>query len=243
MNKENRDTVYVEPNDNVEAFRFDARVADVFENMIVRSVPGYALILDLIGLLTEKHAVSDSNCYDLGCSLGASTLMIRRNAPTSCHVVGVDNSAAMVERCRANMARDHSGASVEIREESLQDTTIENASVVVLNFTLQFVPVEQRSLVLKRIADGMVEGGVLVLAEKFSFDDPMEQAAMTELHLDFKRYHGYSDLEIAQKRAALENVLVPDTIETHFERLLLAGFSEAQLVQRCLNFGAVLAVK
>lgn len=239
----NKDTVYAEPKDDVEDFRFDAQVADVFENMISRSVPGYALILDLIGLATEKYALANTNCYDLGCSLGASTLMIRRNAPSGCHVIGVDNSAAMVERCRATMARDNSGASIEIREESLQDTTIENASVVVLNFTLQFVPAEERARVLKTIGDGMVKGGVLVLAEKLSFEDPLEQAAMTELHLDFKRYHGYSDLEIAQKRAALENVLVPDTIETHFERLLMAGFSEAQLVQRCLNFGALLAVK
>lgn len=238
-----KDTVYAQPQAIIEAFTFDGQVADVFENMINRSVPGYQLILDMIGLLTEKYAQPQSNCYDLGCSLGASTLKIRQHLPATCHVIGVDNSSAMVERCRTNIARDHSQASVEIREEAMQTTQIHNASIVVLNFTLQFIKDEQRTDLLKRIASSMLPGGAMILSEKLRFEDSNMQQQMTELHHNFKKYQGYSDLEIAQKRAALENVLVPNTEQEHLERLTESGFSSVQMVMRCLNFATFLAIK
>ncbi|MDP4911393.1 MAG: carboxy-S-adenosyl-L-methionine synthase CmoA [Pseudomonadales bacterium] len=238
-----KDTVYAQPLASIQAFAFDGQVADVFENMINRSVPGYALLLDLIGQLTEKYAQPDSNCYDLGCSLGASTLKIRQHLPASCHVIGVDTSPAMVERCRTNMARDHSQASVEIRQEAMQHTSITNASVVVLNFTLQFIPDEQRADLLAKLARNMLPGGALILSEKIRFEDTSTQAHMTELHHDFKKYHGYSDLEIAQKRAALEHVLIPNTEQQHLQRLTDAGLQAAQVYLRCFNFASFLAIK
>ncbi len=238
-----KDDVYVKPFDRIDAFAFDEQVADVFENMITRSVPGYGHFLELIGLVAERFSQPGSRCYDLGCSLGASTLMLRRHVPANCHVVGVDNSAAMVERCRANIQRDHSGATIEIREEDLKDTPITNASVVVLNFTLQFIAPDDRPRVLKNIAAGMIPGGALVLAEKIAFEDEREATFMTDLHHDFKRYQGYSDLEIAQKRAALENVLVPDSLATHRARLLSAGFETVYEMSRSLNFTSLICVR
>lgn len=238
-----KDTVYAKAQDSISAFEFNEAVADVFQNMISRSVPGYAMVLELIGLTTQRYAVPGTRCYDLGCSLGESTLMIRRHLPANCHVIGVDNSAAMVERCRNNMARDHSEASVEIIEASLQTTPIENASIVVLNFTLQFIPPDERLALLDRIAAGMVPGGALLLAEKVCFEDPAEQSAMTDLHHEFKRYHGYSDLEISQKRAALENVLIPETESANLSRLRDAGFADAWLLARSINFSTFLAIK
>mgnify|MGYP003633523235 FL=1 len=237
------DRIYAEPSDHIDGFRFDAVVADVFENMITRSVPGYGLMLDLIAVLTDRFAQPGTNCYDLGCSLGASTLKLRQHLPASCHLIGIDTSEAMVERCRANLERDRSQASVEILQQSVQDTPIENASIVVMNFTLQFIPDEERSAVLKRIADGLAPGGILILAEKIHFDDPNEQAQMVDLHHEFKRAQGYSDLEIAQKRASLENVLIPNTEQEHVDRLLAAGFGSARLYVRCFNFVSFLAIK
>lgn len=238
-----QDRIYAARKASVDAFRFDGTVADVFEDMIGRSVPGYALILDLIGQLAGKYGLPGTNCYDLGCSLGAATLMMRRHLPADCHVIGVDNSRAMVERCRANVARDHSEATIEIREADLADTEISNASLVVMNFTLQFVPVDRRAEILARIATGMVEGGALILSEKIHFDDENEQRAMAKLHEDFKRHHGYSDLEIAQKRTALEQVLVPDTESRVLERLASCGFVSTRTISRTFNFASFLALK
>lgn len=238
-----KDDIFAKPLDRVDDFTFDARVADVFDNMITRSVPGYRLTLDLIGLIAENYSMPDTRCYDLGCSLGAATLMLRQHVPASCHVIGVDNSPAMIERCKANVERDHSVASVEILEQDLQATRIDNASVVVLNFTLQFLPPAERDGILQRIHDGMTEGGALVLAEKIAFEDEDRHEFMTRLHHDFKRYHGYSDLEIAQKRAALENVMLPETIERHTQRLADAGFRTIHELSRTLNFTAMIAIR
>ena len=238
-----KDTIYAGLQPQVRRFTFNAQVADVFEDMINRSVPGYSLILDLIGVLTEKFAQPDTHCYDLGCSLGASTLMMRRHLPASCHLIGIDNSRAMVVRCRNNVARDHSQASVEILQQTLQDTPITNASVVVINFTLQFIADAERTQLLKCIADGMLDGGILILSEKIRFENSAQQNTMTDLHHEFKKYQGYTDLEIAQKRSALEDVLIPNTDRQHLLRLRQAGFSAAEMYLRCFNFASFLAIK
>ena len=238
-----KDTVYAEPLSSIEAFQFDATVADVFQDMIERSVPGYGLILQLIGSFAERYGQPNSNAYDLGCSLGASTLQLRQHLPSTCHVIGIDSSSAMIERCQANLARDHSATTYELKNDDLRAVTIENASIVVLNFTLQFLPDHERPAVLKRIADGMRPGGVLLLAEKLHYENHGEQVLMTDLHQDFKRYKGYSDVEIAQKRAALEQVLVPNTRAEHLERLADAGFAVQQQCVRCLNFEAFIAIR
>ncbi|MFP6806805.1 MAG: carboxy-S-adenosyl-L-methionine synthase CmoA [Pseudomonadales bacterium] len=241
--KNEEDKVYSSARDTIEAFEFNAQVADVFENMIERSVPGYSLLLDMIGVLTERYAQPGSNSYDLGCSLGASTLRIRQNLPQDCKVIGIDNSAAMVERCRHNIKRDHSQATAEIRQENIQETNIENATVIVMNFTLQFIADEDRPALLKKILDGLNKGGILILSEKVKFEDTNRQKLMTELHHEFKKFQGYSDLEIAQKRTSLEDVLVPNTMATHIKRLQEAGFTTVELCVRCLNFVAFLAIK
>ena len=239
----NKDTVYAAPRSSVEAFQFDAQVAEVFQDMLERSVPGYGLLLGLIGMLVTRYASPGTNCYDLGCSLGASTLQIKRHAPGSCHVIGVDNSAAMVARCQAQLSDDHSAASSELRLEDLCETKIEKASVVVLNFTLQFVPDAQRQDILQNIAQGLQPGGILLLAEKIHFPEQAQQDLMTDLHHDFKKYHGYSALEISQKRTALEKVLQSNTEAEHRQRLSAAGFTQIELCFRCFNFMALLAIK
>ena len=238
-----KDEVYSSPMPSIEAFRFDQSVADVFQDMIERSVPGYGLVLQLIGVLAEKYGQPGTRVYDLGCSLGASTLQLRRHLPDGCHVVGVDNSEAMVSRCTANLSRDHSAATYEILLEDLRETNIENASIVILNFTLQFVPDEERKNILVRICEGLNVGGILLLAEKVKFENSSEQALMTTLHHDFKKQHGYSDLEISQKRAALENVLIPNTEGQHRQRMHDAGFSVVEQCMRCLNFSTFLGIK
>ncbi|HIG37490.1 MAG TPA: methyltransferase domain-containing protein, partial [Oceanospirillaceae bacterium] len=114
-----RDTIFAAPLQSPAPFEFNAQVADVFDNMIQRSVPGYHFLLDVIGLLAARYGERQSNCYDLGCSLGTMTLRLRQNLPAGAHVIGVDNSAAMVSRCQHNMARDHSQASYEIVQQDL----------------------------------------------------------------------------------------------------------------------------
>jgi tRNA (cmo5U34)-methyltransferase len=239
-----RDTLYANPLGQLERFSFDESVAKVFPDMIRRSVPGYSTIIAMTGLLAGRYAQADSHCYDLGCSLGASTLSMRQQLDDKhCRIIAVDNSAAMLERCANVIGSDMHTTPVDLIDSDVRDVAINNASVVVLNFTLQFIPLDQRDALLKKIADGMLPGGILVLSEKIIFDDAHLQELNTELHHEFKRANGYSDLEISQKRSALENFLQAESLNTHRQRLSDAGFSSVDVWFQCFNFASLVAIK
>ncbi len=239
-----KDDIYANPIDALPAFRFDEEVVRVFPDMIKRSVPGYSTIIAMTGLLAGRYAGPGTTCYDLGCSLGASTLAMRQQVRgEGCRIVGVDNSRAMIERCKSVIDTDSHELPVELVLADIEDVAIENASVVVLNFTLQFIAVEKRAALMERIFDGLEPGGILVLSEKVLFADPHLNQLNIDLHHDFKRANGYSDLEIAQKRQALENVLVPETLDAHRERLTAAGFGSCDVWFQCFNFASLVALK
>ncbi|MCC7516406.1 MAG: carboxy-S-adenosyl-L-methionine synthase CmoA [Pseudomonadales bacterium] len=239
-----RDTIYADHLHNIAGFRFDENVAAVFPDMIQRSVPGYSNIITMTGLLAARFAQDHTRCYDLGCSLGASTLAMASALPERpIEFIAVDNSTAMLARCTQALATLSAPVQHQLLCKNLQDIAIENASVAVLNFTLQFVPLSERNNVMRNICNGMHPGGALILSEKICFDDPVMQQLTTELHHDFKKNNGYSALEISQKRSALENVLVPETLAAHEARLRLAGFSSIGVWFQCFNFMSLVAIK
>ncbi len=245
MSSERRkDTLYAIPQEPLADFAFDERVAAVFPDMIRRSVPGYGTLCGQLGLIAGEHAQANSQLYDLGCSLGAATLAMRRRvSQPGCRIIAIDSSAAMVERCRETIEADNAPTPVEVVCADIRDTTIERASVVVMNFTLQFIEPAQRLSLLRGIHHGLLPGGVLLLAEKLCFTDSTEQALLERLHLAFKRANGYSELEISQKRSALERVLIPDTLEQHRTRLQEAGFAQVHPWFQSFNFAALIACK
>jgi len=243
-----RDRIYADDHNEaqgeLEAFAFDDAVARVFPDMIKRSVPGYTTIIPMIGVITEQYAKDHTQLYDLGCSLGASLMAMRHGVKAQgCKLIGIDTSEAMIERCKGYVRDDHASTPVELVLGDITEQPIENASVVTLNFTLQFIDPDKRCDLLKKIYDGMVPGAALVLSEKICFAGPDQQKVQEELHWDFKRANGYSELEISQKRSALENVLIPETAEAHIERLHKAGFSQAYQWYQCFNFVSFVAVK
>ncbi|ACL31865.1 S-adenosyl-L-methionine-dependent methyltransferase [Glaesserella parasuis SH0165] len=212
--------------------------------MIQRSVPGYSNIITAIGMLASRFVTDQSNVYDLGCSRGAGILSIRRNVEKAgVRIIGVDNSEPMVERCRRHLEAYHSDIPVEILCDDIRHVEIKNASMVVLNFTLQFLPREDRLALLRKIYQGLNPNGVLVLSEKFTFEDNTINELLIDLHHTFKRANGYSELEVSQKRTALENVMRTDSIDTHKARLKEAGFSQVDLWFQCFNFGSMITIK
>ncbi|GAB5414234.1 MAG: carboxy-S-adenosyl-L-methionine synthase CmoA [Congregibacter sp.] len=241
---EHQDSLFSDPLRGPGPFRFNREVVSVFPDMIKRSVPGYETVISMTGLLAARFAQPGSNLYDLGCSLGASTLAMREHlADIDCRIVGIDNSPAMIARCRELIARDTHGTPVELREEDLQTSELEDASMVVLNYTLQFVPQAQRLALLQKISRALRPGGILILSEKLVFPDPRLNQLNIDLHHDFKRAHGYSDLEIAGKRQALENVLIPESLDDHRSRLKDAGFHSCDVWFQCFNFASIIALK
>ena len=239
-----KDNIYVNQLDQVESFSFDQKVVEVFPDMIKRSVPGYTAIIDGIGQLAKKYVQPDSVIYDLGCSLGAATLSIRQAVNnSSCKVLAIDNSSAMIDRCRLIQSGYNFDMSVDVIEADINDIDFENASFVVLNFTLQFLPRGQRQQLLDKIYQGLNAGGALVLSEKLTMGSEALDSNIIDIHHDFKKLNGYSDMEIAQKRAALENVLIPDTRKQHYQRFKQAGFAQFDTWFQHYNFASFIAVK
>lgn len=239
-----KDSIYAAPLAEVQDFRFDDQVADVFSDMIQRSVPGYQTIIQTIGKLTAKYQQANSTYYDLGCSLGAATLAMRRNlSAENCQIIAVDNSSAMVERCQRHLQSFRSEVPVEVQLADIRQLKIHNAAVVVINFTLQFLPKADREQLIQQIYNGLKPGGLLILSEKFIHPHTTENELLIDLHHDFKRANGYSELEVSQKRTALENVMQPDTLQQHASRLANAGFSQQTVWFQCFNFCSMLAIK
>ena len=164
-----------------------------------------------------------------------------------CRIVAVDNAPAMIERCRGivdgECRRQPEGATIDLVEGDILDVEISNASMVVLNYTLQFLPLAARDRMIGRIAAGLNEGGLLVLSEKVIDPDPAMEALLVDLHHEHKRRNDYSALEISRKRAALEHVLIPETVAQHRDRLLRAGFRSAAVWLRYFNFVSIIAIR
>jgi tRNA (cmo5U34)-methyltransferase len=237
-----KDELYAAPLGQIGGFRFDEKVAEVFPDMINRSVPGYATIIELVGLLAHRFAQPDTHCYDLGCSLGATALSIHRAIDDrGCRVFAIDNSAPMLQRFR-EQAGDRI-ADIELVHADIADVAYENASLIALNFTLQFLAPDKRLALLESLRAGMVPGACLLLSEKVAFTQLAEEQFHEEMHALFKRANGYSELEVSQKRAALENVLIRDSVAAHHARLREAGFKRIYNWFQCFNFVSLVAFR
>ena len=243
MEEFTRDTVYKDLQKNIKKFEFDQKVANAFPDMIYRSVPGYRTIINYCGSISSKYIKEDSNCYDLGCSLGASTLSIiecNRDTPFCLHAV--DNSVEMIKRLEKIVAKSKEERVICTLNDIMKHP-IENASMVILNFTLQFIPLCDRQKLLSKIHEGLNPGGCLFFSEKIKFPSQKNNNLYSDLHHEFKRWMGYSNLEISQKRDSIENVLIPESEETHLNRLESGGFVSIDKWFQYLNFCSFIALK
>lgn len=236
-----RDQIFEKKHDLVD-FAFDEQVAEVFDDMVKRSVPGYQSMIESIGLIAKTFGQNNTNYYDLGASTGAVSLALGlNNIHPHNRIIAVDKSKQMSQKCEKNLEGKISNYAVICSD--IVDICIENASIVILNLTLQFIQPDKRQALIDKIYQGLNTGGVLIISEKIHFEDHTTQEAMTKLHLDYKRANGYSELEIANKRQAIENVLITDSQKTHLDRLKKSGFSQSFCYLQNLNFASFLAIK
>ena len=236
-----RDNLFNKQSD-IADFRFDQDVVKVFDDMVRRSVPGYDSMIQMIGLIARMYGQDNTNYYDLGSSTGAITLSIAlNNKSKNNQFFAIDNSKEMVEQCEKNL--HNKVDNLQAICDDINQVQIKSASIVVLNLTLQFIDVNLRFNLIKKIYDGLESGGILIISEKIHFDDELTQNHITKLHIDFKKENGYSGLEIANKRQAIENVLITETKEQHLNRLRECGFVETSCFFQCLNFVSFLSVK
>ena len=238
------DLVFAQPLSRVSDFKFSRDVANVFDDMVTRSVPFYVEMQRMIGELAGDFADTGSNVYDLGCATGTTLIELDPLVPPGVRFVGVDNSQDMLDKCRAKLAEHGVKRDFELQYADLnQGCRVENASLVLLILTLQFVRPLQRERLLQDLHRGMNDNGALILVEKVIGEDSLFNRLFIEHYYDFKRRSGYSDLEITQKREALENVLVPYRLLENREMLLRTGFRHVDVFFKWYNFTGIIAVK
>ncbi len=233
------DALFLERELGPGQFKFDEQVAQVFPDMLRRSIPGYRELLHLIGILATDYAQPESTIYDLGASLGAVSLAIRHAiGDRKAEVIAVDNSKAMVSRMRQIFSDDNGLCQVSVQEADLQTLELKPASLIVLNFTLQFIPLAQREELLLRLSKALLPGGMLIISEKIAD----EQGFYQSLHDSFRAKNGYSKLEMSRKRSALEEVLIPTSTE-QMETWLKAAKLDVYPIFRALQFVSWAAIK
>lgn len=237
------DRVFAEPQQTTD-FKFDSRTAGVFDDMVGRSVPFYDEIQRMTTELAADFAVPGTNLYDLGCATGTTLAALEAVVDPGVRFVGIDNSAQMLEKARNKLEALPSRRQRALVVGDLHDElNIENASVVILTLTLQFVRPLHRERVIQSIADGTNQQGALILVEKLTENDTLFNRLFIKYYYDMKRRHGYSDLEISQKREALENVLIPYHLEENEALVRRCGFTKFQVWFRWYNFCGMIAVK
>jgi tRNA (cmo5U34)-methyltransferase len=239
-----KDEVYRENLETIADFTFGEKVASVFDDMLVRSVPFYAEMQRMIAELASDFATPGSNIYDLGCSTGTTILNLAPHVGADVKFIGVDNSHEMLKKCSQKFEEHHFTGKHELIFADLNEgVKVENASMVLMVLTLQFVRPLHRDALIKQIYQGMNENSCLILVEKFLGEDSVFNRLFIKYYYDMKKRNGYSDMEIAQKREALENILIPYKPLENREMLLRAGFRYTDSFFKWYNFGGIIAVK
>ncbi len=226
------------------AFKFGEETVRVFDDMVSRSVPYYDEMQRMTAELARDFAQPDTRLYDLGCSTATTLAMLHYTVDPSVHFVGVDNSPEMLAKARQKLDGLKIERPVELMHSDIEKMPpLHDASVVVMNLTLQFVRPLHRERLVKQIYDGMTERGCFILIEKLTVTDGDLNRLFINYYYDMKRRNGYSELEISQKREALENVLIPYRLDENVELLKGAGFRSVEMFFRWYNFCGMVAIK
>lgn len=238
----NKDILY-QQGKTKEDFTFNDQVAEVFDDMVDRSVPLYSTVIDAIAQLLDQKRQDNLTVYDLGCSTGTTLLELsRRLHHQSLQLIGIDNAPAMLVRAKAKAAMFSGTDCISFQEGDITCCPLPNADVILCNYTLQFTRPVVRHALVQRLFQALPEDGLLIVSEKILAGGSFNRRFIDIYH-DFKRQQGYSELEISTKREALENVLVPFTVEENIALLQQAGFSEVEIFCKWFNFSSFVAIK
>ncbi|MEN8136503.1 MAG: carboxy-S-adenosyl-L-methionine synthase CmoA [Thermodesulfobacteriota bacterium] len=238
-----KDDIFKDQDMNRE-FQFDGKVADVFDDMLNRSVPCYRMVIEMMGTILDKFLQDGDRVYDLGCSTGETLLELARQLDQlDLKFTGIDNSPAMLSKAQHKAEMFALANRIDFRETDIVALDISEAGAIIMNYTLQFIRPLQRPEFLARVYEALRPGGILILSEKVLSPTPDLNRAFIDFYLDFKRRNGYSETEISRKREALENVLIPFSIKENIDLLTEAGFTSHETFFQWFNFAAIVAVK
>jgi len=239
-----KDEIFRDKFGSVEDFNFGEKVAAVFDDMLDRSVPFYQEIQRMIAELALDFAADGTNIYDIGCSTGTTLLNLSRSIGSRVKFIGIDYSEEMLTKCRMKLTENNFSGEYELICADLnKGIHVENASVIIMVLTLQFVRPLYRDKLIKSILQGLNDNGCLILVEKVLGEDSLFNRLFIKYYYDMKKRNGYSEMEISQKREALENVLIPYKLLENRELLLHQGFRYCDVFFKWYNFCGIIAVK
>jgi tRNA (cmo5U34)-methyltransferase len=239
-----KDEIYKQPLQNPKKFEFSQEVAGVFNDMISRSVPYYEANQIMTAQMATQFYFDHSIIYDLGCSIGTTAHFLSKAFHSrKFRYTGIDNSSPMIEKANLKSGEFPNDHIVNYVLGDIENYNYTNTSVTIANYTFQFIPSEKRLSLLRRIFSALCNGGILLLSEKVIETNPILTGIFSEMHHNMKKSHGYSDLEIIQKRDALEDVLIPNTTDQNIELLQEAGFQSVAIYHKWYNFASYIALK
>lgn len=238
-----KDSIYKQ-DANGSGFTFNSQVAEVFDDMLKRSVPLYSMVInDLVRLLASRQRREEPTIvYDLGCSTGTTLLEIGRRLPGRYILIGIDNSVAMLKRARRKAAMFSKTGQIIFKEGDIITAPLPDADIIICNYMLQFVRPVIRQALVSRLYNELSSGGMLIVTEKTIATGTLGRIFI-DIHHGFKREQGYSELEISRKREALENILIPFTVTENINILHQAGFREIEIFSKWFNFASFVAIK
>lgn len=237
-------------NDNkIPAFAFNEKVAAVFDDMVIRSIPGYSLAQYLSSIIAVKTIKENTNIYDLGCSTATSLIKIAQELQkhnfdlSRISLIGIDTSEDMLKRAKEKLEAFNMDSFITLKNEDIRKLEPENASLVMSHYTLQFISPDDRVSILKNIYEALKPNCCFIFSEKITHQQPLVQDILTHEYYEFKKGNGYSEIENIRKRQALENVLIPHSLEENIKLLKQAGFSNIEVLHKELCFCTIAAWK
>jgi tRNA (cmo5U34)-methyltransferase len=242
-----KDHLFRQSNTQIGDFEFNEEVAEIFDDMLLRSVPMYAEQQQMVKNIVERLWIPGTTVYDLGCSTATTLIELCRVLPKSARFIGYDSSQAMIDRANRNLRANRFDNRIELRQADLNGQPsrypLDNASVVTMCWTLQFVRPLRRDNVIRWIYDCLADGGILIVNEKILTNDCQMNRLFIDFYYDFKRRQGYSEIEISRKREALENVLIPYRVEENLDLFRRNGFQIVDTFFQWFNFAGFLCIK
>ena len=239
----NRDEVFKKESEGLNSFRFNANVAAVFDDMASRSIPMYRMMYESLVKWAAKAPISNCNrIYDIGCSTGTGICLLANHLQRQCQFIGIDTSIDMLNAAKAKLSEIGNHEIALVHNDAV-NYEYEPTSLVILNYTMQFLPISMRERLLQKISDALIPGGILFMSEKLTPEGNSLKKPIEQIYDEYKRSHGYSDIEILEKKKALQDFLIPITEQEHRASLQSVGLTEHETILKWHQFATFIAIK
>ena len=223
-------------------WKFDEQVSQNFDTHVRKSVPLYEEVQKEVVEMSEWFVRDNSIIYDLGASTGEtiSLLLQKHHRKNNIRYIGVEESLAMIEIARKKCNSD----TVQFLQQDIADINeFSNVDLILSLYTLQFLPLWKRKLVLQRVYNGLVEGGAFIFVEKMRAENSMFEDIWNDLYWDYKQERGLNEQQVIKKSQSLRGVLMPLTLTENLQLLSDTGFQCMDTFIKWNNFAGIVAVK